>query len=127
MPMLQDIADKLVALGLADATSWPCFQSTMPPEPAQAIALFETSGHPPGTRQKLDRPGLQVRVRGAQAGYPAAAAKIKAIRLALHGFSGTIGATYYPWIKATGSPGSLGYDPNGRPELVCSFDVGESR
>lgn len=126
--MLQEIADHLVAHGLAEgATGWGLFQTALPAEPDRAVALFDGPGLAPGGRHTVERPALQVRVRGVAGGYAEARAKIDAIWTLLHAFTGTIGATAYSWILASGSVESLGYDGNERPELVANFDVMRSR
>jgi len=69
-----------------DTYEWPAFISFMPEElPDQAICVYDTAGTSDGrimsTGEKIEHPGIQIRVRGID--YPVVWAKANEIALAL--------------------------------------------
>lgn len=126
--LLEELDSRLTGSGLVGgATGWALFKSFLPADPDQVVVLYELPGSPPEAKVDIDRPGFQVRVRGAKMGYEAARAKAEAIYLDLHKFTGLLLGTYYVAILAAGHPALLGYDQNERPELVQTFNVTRSR
>lgn len=67
------IADLLVRKGLgmfpAANVSWPIYISSLPDDPADAISVYDTTGTEEGrlmaTGQRIEHPGIQIRVRAA--------------------------------------------------------------
>jgi len=104
------------------ATGWTLAKGWMPPTPDKIVGLFEYAGSPPDNRPHLDRPGLQVRVRGDKHdvadAYAVARRHVQAIRGALHTqcVPGLIG------IAAVQSAFPLGLDDSQRIEFVCNFE-----
>jgi Bacteriophage minor capsid protein len=119
-----DVADLFAAAGW---TGWSVFVNEMPPEPDQAVGIFEAGGPPPGTRLDIDRPSVQVRVRAGKHDWPTARAKIKDAFDLLHKRTGTLTGTYYVAIMATGDVLTLGLDANERPELAQTYEAIRSR
>lgn len=68
-----------------DPTEWPIFYSQVTSEPDNTIVVFDTGGRPDGrlgnTRQVIEHPGIQVRIRAAS--HREAWDKIKQVAAAL--------------------------------------------
>jgi len=129
--LVTDVLDFLETEGLIEgATEWSGFAGYLPPEPNQAIAVFETPGAPPeskpdgSTETEYDEPTFQVRGRGEKFGYEALRTKMGAIYRALHGseLSPASGDPVYVYVYARQSgPFPLGLDENNRPGLTWNF------
>lgn len=132
LSLLDAIAMHLTSQGLVDGTSgWGLAKGWMPPEPDRVIALFEYAGSPPQNAAPLDRPGLQVRLRGdkqqVSGAYAAARAQIERIRESLHAVGAEVIAPAVRAVVATQSVFPLGLDDNHRIEFACNFECWISR
>lgn len=140
MALLEEIAGKLTAAGLASSSGmagWVLVKSWLPDStamPHPVVAVTETGGYPAALSVELDYPTFSVRVRGDVGGYAAARAEAEAIKLALHGLGGVLlptssaaGARYYVQIQAQQDPALLQIDAQQRPVIVCNFRATRSR
>lgn len=116
------------------ATGWTLAKNSIPADPDKVVALMQFGGRYPLARAGLDRPTLQINVRGeprnTSGAVSAADAKIHAIfrALAVPGvFPLTISGTSYRYAHAQQSPFQLRHDENERPEWVVNFEIGLSR
>lgn len=131
MALLDDIGDHLIAAGVVGGvTGWTLAKSFLPPSPDQVVALYETPGEAPDilrpgdSSTAFDKPGLQVRVRGAAHDYATARTKIQAVFAALHQSEPAVtsGEPYIVYLYAVQSaPMPLGLDQSNRPELTWNF------
>ena len=129
--LLDDIGQALIDAGVVQATSdavdWFLFKGFMEDQPDRTVCLYETGGDAPDERLALDRPGFQVKVRGAAADYPAVRAKLQAIFTALHAQEGDIGGDYV-FVYATHSGAiPMGRDEKRRPSLAQNYIVLKAR
>lgn len=126
MSLLTDIQAHLQAAGVVPA-SYAMRLGIMPPTPDQVVAIFAAGGPPTPTRRLgIDRPAVQIRVRGATDDHEGPLAVATAVERALHEASGTLGATAYPWVLSQHAPLALGVAPDDtrrRPEYVCNFQL----
>lgn len=124
MPLLNDIGEKLEDESIGTVGT-NIFLGYMPDSPDICIGLFIYAGAPPDeVSEDVEYPGLQVRVRGAAAGFEDALEKAYDIFNALHGLTDTtLTATYYYRISANQSPAQMGVDEKDRPEFVINFSV----
>ena len=130
MPLLPEIAAYLVSQGLGTLGT-TLFLSRMADAqvPAFITALFEM----PGTLGErvmessgmlLERPGLEVIVRGGPGEYAAAAAHAHAVWVALTAVANmTLSGTHYVAIDSTASPQDIGPDDHNRPMISLTFIV----
>ncbi len=127
------------SLGLTVATN--LFYGLLPDEPDQCVAVFERPGMKPlmtfvgpagatGAllpQSLLDRPLIQVRVRGAMGTYAATNTLMQQVFGALQGRANV--ATPSPsglfvlLFEATGSPLYMGQDTRQRPEFSLNLSV----
>ena len=126
--LLDTVGAHLQRVGLAGAGSgWWLAKGLMPPHPDRVVALFEYAGQPPSARAHLDRPGLQVRVRGRRMDdggneYSEARATIENIYLTLHAQAESdVGDDRIMSLVAVQSPFPLGLDANNRLEFAVNF------
>ena len=127
-----DMADILEssAIGAGDigaSSGWSIHVSTIPDDsntPDTVIGLFDYGGGQPIANYTYDYPSVQVRVRGAKAGYQAAWTKANEIKEALHGLANeTWNGTRYIQILCTSDVMFVGYDENHRPILTVNFEI----
>lgn len=119
---VKDLLEDHTALGLAFATD--LFVSSMPSEPDECVAVYDTGGLPPSALFTLERPSVQVRVRGPKGDYRTGWALAAAIRDFLNGMHGeVINSARYISIFATGDIIPLGSDKSERPEFTVNFQV----
>lgn len=123
----QDISQRLDDSGLgtlAASTGWAIFASQMPTNPDTVIAVFTTGGLPPDPKWLLDRPFVQVRVRGSVGDYSNAWNKAQAIKDDLLGISSvTIGGTNYIGITMLSDITFIQYDDNRRPIITANYQI----
>lgn len=130
--LLDSVGSYLTMAGLVGGTTgWLLAKGWMPPTPDHIVALFEYAGGPPQNAAALDRPGLQIRVRGDKqsvaGAYAAARLHIERVRQSLHA---SVAETIAPGVRAvvaTQSAFPLGLDDNDRIEFVCNFECWISR
>lgn len=122
--LLDEIEDKLIDSVLAGpATSWEISKGSMPIDPNQIVAIFESpADSDPETGFTLSYPGFQIRVRGEFDDYQAPRLKLEAIVDTLHSLrSETLLGTRYVYIFAAGTMIPIGQDENRRFELTQNF------
>lgn len=134
--MVTDVLEFLADQGLVDgATAWTGVTGGVPPAPDKIIAVFETPGQEPelvsdgSAEQAYDRPGFQIRGRGAKAepgvfDYSDLRDRMGQVYRALHGseLSPATGDPAYVLVRAVQSgPLPLGLDDNDRPEMTWNF------
>lgn len=130
--LLDVVGSYLATAGFVGGSSgWTLASGWMPPTPDHVVALFEYSGGPPQNAAPLDRPGLQIRVRGDKqsvtGAYTAARLQIERIRQSLHASGAEVIAPNVRAIVATQSVFPLGLDDNDRIEFACNFECWISR
>lgn len=116
------------------------FAGVQPDEPDQVVSVFERPGMKPlmtmvgpagstGTAQPtslLDRPVIQVRVRGPMNSYAATNTLMQQIFGDLQGLANTdvpSGGMFFLLVDATGSPLYMGQDTRQRPEFSMNFQL----
>jgi len=134
-PASEDIKDILIdsSVGVADgfavSSGWSVYISTIPDDantPDTCIGIFDTGGADPDNYLGgyIDRPSVQVRIRGAKFGYQAAWDKAKEVVDALHRRAGeTWNGTRYVQILLRGGILFVGYDDLNRPIISLNFDI----
>lgn len=133
MAFLDDVSTILTSSTVAGgATGWPVYLGHMPDSSAigdKAVALIETPGQEDMDRVDVERPGLQVVVRGAptnttSTAYQDAQARAKLINAALHTFQGTPSSgTYIPGVWNQSGPFFGGFDEGWRPFFSANYLV----
>lgn len=142
---LQEIAT-IVQTGTSVAgtthATWPMYRGHLPDSTLigdRAVALL----HAPGMgdmggadadRCDIERPGLQVLVRGLSlsqysSAYVEAEEVGRAVKNALHGFTGlsSAGGSRYVGIWNEGGPGFIGFDMSMRPMFSANLRVERSK
>lgn len=125
-PMMDDIADLLVTLGLGikSGVGADLFGGYTPPSPDNAVMLFESTGFEPERTMNgvaMEVLNLQVLVRNVKT--VDAQTRAKAIFVALDRFNGLIGTVRYFSILARHSPFPIGMDENRRWRWTCNYKV----
>lgn len=119
---VKDMLEDHTELGLTFTVD--LFVSTMPSEPDECVAVYDSGGLSPHPLFTLERPTVQVRVRGPRGDYCTGWSLAVAIRDFLHGKCGeVINASRYISIFATGDIVPLGRDKSDRPEFTVNFQV----
>jgi hypothetical protein len=122
-----DVATILVSAScgvLSAVTGWGIWIGREPETPDQAVTVYDYGGDPPSPKHLIDRPAVQVRVRGVPYGYAAAYAHALKCREALQGYAGhDVGSTRYVLITAASDPVFLQYDARSRPIWVVNYNV----
>ncbi len=130
--ILDDLIDYLSTQGIGNVgstASGSIFESQLPAEIPQCIALFETGGlasvHTfsggPGNAV-VERPRVQVVSRATT--YPTARAKAQDVFMLLDGLTNrTINGVRYLSITSVQSPFDMGRDANDYPRVACNYDV----
>lgn len=101
----------------------------MQPSPDRTIHVQDRGGFDPDPRWQIDRPTVQVTVRGAPGDqeYPVARAKAEAVKAALLGRPAeAVGDTRYIGIWMMGDINPTGKDANGRPRFSLNFRLERS-
>jgi hypothetical protein len=128
--LLADLGDYLSSGGCGTLGT-DLFRGQMPPTPDAAVCLYETGGVAPiysmgntAGQAVVERPRVQVVVRGEQYGYEAARAIAQKAWLLLDKLpSRTINATRYLWGSCAQSPFLMQVDEQGRPWLAFNADL----
>lgn len=123
----QGIKDLLVTAGVgvfASATGWNISLGRHPSTPNTSIACVDTGGITPFPHLLLNRPSVQILVRGDLNGYQAADAKIRAAVDALLGIPAqTLNGDWWQGITQRGDVSFLGFDENSRPLFSANFSI----
>lgn len=111
---------------VASATGAPVTAGVMPDSPDTAVLLSQYAGDSPLYPTKVERPGLQARIRGPA--YAATEALAYSVYDALNSVvEQDIGGTHYLAIDARQAPMYLGRDTKDRHEFVVNFSVMRAR
>jgi len=126
--MLEALADRLQSASVA-TIAVDLFLGLMPDKPDLCVALFEYSGAAPlevmvDNGATLERPSVQVMVRGGRNDYPTAKALIESVRDTLTAIANEdISGDRFLRVQALSSINALGVDDNDRPEFSLSLQV----
>lgn len=130
--ILDDLCDYLTTGSIGLTTNTNLWGGKMPPDPATAVAIYETGGVGPvhafstgPGNAVLERPRVMVVVRST--GYSSGRQTAHNIWKRLDGAGDfTINGCRYAWIGAVQSPFFLKFDGNDRPLFACNFDVSKA-
>lgn len=103
--------------------AWSVWIGKQPDQPDRAITLYDSSGLAPNPRWLLDYPGVQIRIRGGQQDYEAAALEIRKVRdylLGIESYDASDGDRIVH-VNGIGDIMHTGWDDSNRPEFVCNF------
>ena len=118
--LLEDVGNYLATQGLGLSEGTNLFLGTLPDQPDDAVALYETGGGAPSLVDSTDTPSWQVRVRNTD--YATGRSMIETIWNALHGLTAVaLGGTTYKLIWALQSPVAVGRDIKQRHEWTANF------
>ncbi len=124
----QDIKDLLEnsATGLVFGTD--LFVSQMPDDTnvhdKQIVTIYDTGGTDPDTYHTLERPTVQILVRGRAEKFQTGYTLAETVYNQLHAIKNqTVNSTRYILIFATSAILFLGYDDNNRPEWSINFRI----
>jgi len=126
--MLEALATKL-QLASVGTVAVDIFIGLMPNTPDACVALFEGPGQVPlevmqSNSATLERPTVQVMVRGSRADYPGTRTKIVDVRDVLCGITDeTLSGVRFLRVMSEGSMTPLGVDDNDRPQFAMTFSV----
>lgn len=137
MGVLQDFKRLLTDAGVgstgAGSTGWRIvyreFQPVIGSIGAQQIALVPSGGFPEDGKPPIERPTMQVLIRGTTNASSGLEVKVDAVIDALNLKNGSIGFGnwYYADIRVQGDKISLGRDENGYPVYATNFNTVRSR
>lgn len=116
------IIDDLGYGTLWSSAGWSVQVGREPTEPTECITVYDTPGQQPWYNDEVERPGIQIRVRGKSgSGYPDAYAKIEGILhdLVYGGSREHDGVRY--WFWADGYINLLQFDDRDRPIFVVNL------
>jgi hypothetical protein len=126
--MLEALADRLQSASVA-TTATNLFLGLMPDKPDLCVALYEYAGASPlevmvNDAATLERPSVQVIVRGARNDYPTAKALMEQVRDTLTAIANEdISGERFLRVSQQSSINALGVDDNDRPEFSLSLQV----
>lgn len=128
--LLPDIGDYLSSGGVGTLGT-DLFLGQLPPMPDAAVCVYETGGVAPiysmgnvAGRAVVERPRVQVVVRGAQYEYESARAIAQKAWLLIDKLpTRTVNATRYLWGSCVQSPFLMQVDEQGRPWVAFNADV----
>lgn len=122
----EGMKDLLVTAGVgteAAASGWGIWIGKFPAKDT-AVVVMHTGGITPNPRYLLDRPSMQVLVRGAPNRYTAAWDKAQAVKDALLGLpSQDIDSDRWVAINMIGDITNLGFDDNNRVTFSLNFSL----
>lgn len=126
--MLEALADRLNSASVA-VTATNLFIGLMPSSPDLCVAIYEYSGAAPlevmnNDSATLERPSVQVIVRGARNDYPTARTLIENVRDTLTAISNeTISGVRFLRVMGLSSINALGVDDNDRPRFSLALQA----
>lgn len=124
--LIESLADYIQTNGLGTVGT-NVFIGKQPATPDYCVTLYEYEGMAPlehfgSAPYSVDKPRIQVMVRGAQNDYPAARDGLQAIRVLLAGITDTtISGVRILRVASVGSLIPLGLDTQDRPQLTANF------
>jgi len=123
----EGIKDLMVTGGVGSfgsETGWAIRISRQKDKPDSLVTIYDTAGLVPEPGLDINRPGIQLLVRGDQNGYKATYAKCEEIRDLLLGLpSQTINGDLWASVVMTSDIIFLGYDEKDRPEFSLNFQL----
>lgn len=126
--MLEALADRLNSASVA-VTASNLYIGLMPSSPDLCVAIYEYSGAAPlevmnNDAATLERPSVQVIVRGGRNDYPTARALIENVRDTLTAISNeTISGVRFLRVMGLSSINALGVDDNDRPRFSLALQA----
>jgi hypothetical protein len=126
--MLEALADRLNSASVA-TTAANLFIGLMPATPDLCVALYEYAGAAPlevmrDNSETLERPSVQVLVRGARNDYPTARNLMASVRDTLTAITDeTISGVRFLRVNQISSINALGTDENDRPRFTLSLQA----
>ena len=130
MPVLHELRDRLVALGVGVSGSniFLGSKAAIPTGDGPYLSLIETGGSGSASTHNntaVSRPTVQILCRAK--GYDTARSKLKQAYDALGGDVGlhniVLSGTYYQHLKARQQPTDIGLDSETRPMIVFNVDI----
>jgi len=130
MSLVKDIADYLEENDIGEVGT-DIFYGTIPDSPDKVVGVFQYAGRVPDLIAGVDKPGLQIRVRGED--YPSAEAKIKQVGNLLRQIGDEVNETLCEGVEINGSlylriapvqsAFPLGEDKKERMEFIQNFNT----
>lgn len=126
--MLEALADRLESASVA-VIAQDLFIGLMPDAPDLCVALYEYSGASPlevlaSNEATLERPSVQVMVRGGRNDYPTAKALIEAVRDTLTNIANeSISGERFLRVNNLSAINALGVDDNDRPRFSLALQA----
>ena len=126
--MLEALADHLNSASVA-ITATNLFIGLMPATPDLCVALYEYAGASPlevmrDNAETLERPSVQVLVRGARNDYPTARTLMANVRDTLTAITDeTISGVRFLRVSEISAINALGTDENDRPRFTLSLQA----
>lgn len=128
MTILEATAAAIAAAGQG-TSGVDLFMQFMPDTPDLCVAVYEYDGMPPEdvmgqALPKVEKPRVQVIVRGAVDDYPTARDRAVAIRTALCAVADSaLAGVQVAALRPTGGVLPMGNDPQGRPKVAANFQA----
>lgn len=126
--MLEALADRLNSASVA-VTASNLYIGLMPSSPDLCVAIYEYAGAAPlevmnNDAATLERPSVQVIVRGGRNDYPTARTLIENVRDTLTAISNeTISGVRFLRVMGLSSINALGVDDNDRPRFSLALQA----
>lgn len=121
------VADILVAAGIGEfgaETDWNIRIGRSKDRPDRHITLYDGPGQPPEPGLDINRPSVQISVRGGQNDYVVAYEKCEAIRDALLGYpTETINGDVWASVTMLGDIMCVGFDEKERPWFTINIQI----
>lgn len=126
--LLEALADRLQSASVG-TPGVDLFIGILPETPDLCIGIYEYAGAAPlevlrDNGATLERPSIQVIVRASRNDYPAALAKVTAVRDTLTAITDeTISGVRFLRVNQNSSINAVGSDANDRPEFTLSLQA----
>lgn len=129
--LLDEIGSLLATAGVAttgaSSTGWTLKYRGLTPEPARQVVVIATGGLPQEGIAPIDRPTVQVLVRGSSMDGSVLEAKVGAVVTAVNRRDGVVNGWPYVDIQKEGDVLYLGLTDNQRPLYSVNFWTVRSR
>jgi hypothetical protein len=121
------VADILVAAGIGQFggnSDWSIRIGRSKDSPDRGITIYDGPGQPPEPGLDINRPSVEISIRGGQNDYVEAYTKAEAIRDALLGYpTETINGDLWASVTMLGDIMCAGYDEKERPWFTLSIQI----
>ena len=126
MDLLTDLADYLILNNFATEKSEDIFKNSLPPDPADVIALFEYSGRPPPYPIEIMDRSIQIDCRSADPDQTASKAWqiykfLCPVEDSKYRRKVTLSEARWAIIRPKDTPHELYVDDNGRSIWICNY------